>query len=121
MVDSSSDGSDTDRNSAMRKRNASRRKRKRVKSDPPEDSARSAPHSPGPQTSKPSNSDSSSAPESDYVRTKRKLRHSVEATNRRLRNIADEMATAIEHAQEFSDSDCDDDNDDKNVDNSTSL
>ena len=87
----------------MRKRNAGRRKRKRIKSDP--QSGVAAPRSSGTKKSCVQYSDTSSESESDYVRTKRKLRHSMEATSRRLQNIADEMATAIERASKDSDSD----------------
>jgi len=115
---SSSDGSDTDRRSAMRKRNAGRRKRKRIKSDPQTHSGEAASFSSGKiKKSCIDYSCSSSDSESDYVRSQRRLRHSMEATNRRLQNIADEIATAIERAGK----DPDTDNDENNFNNLDNL
>ena len=115
LVNTSTDESDQDRHSAMRKRNAGRRKRKRPKPDPQGNFEKLIPFEMQ-RTSKTSFEPSSSESESDYVRSKRKLRHSVEVTNRRLQNIADDIATAIEKARDNSESD-----DDSNIEDSNNL
>ena len=59
-------------------------------------------------------SGSSSDDDTDYIRSRRKLRRSVDTTNRRLENIANRMATAIDKATETSESSEESDKEDSN-------